>query len=121
VFKYSLRKQYSLCYRKERFSTAIIIYPYCKAPNGFIVLVGFMELPASLIAAYQRRSSTFTRPLPKYGGKGMYGAHVHEAVIASGEKEAASAFTWMNCTTTVSTFRPAAEENDTPDRCAEDP
>ena len=25
--------------------------------------------------------------LPKDGGKGMYGAHVHEAVIASGEKE----------------------------------
>ena len=26
-------------------------------------------------------------PLPKYGGKGMYGRHVHEAVIAAGEKE----------------------------------
>ena len=34
--------------------------------------------------------------LPKYGGKGMYGAHVHEAVIAAGEKESGITIHWVN-------------------------
>jgi phosphoribosylglycinamide formyltransferase-1 len=34
--------------------------------------------------------------LPKYGGKGMYGARVHEAVIAAGEKESGITIHWVN-------------------------
>lgn len=55
----------------------------------YIVLAGFLWLvPKSLLEAYPRKIvNIHPALLPKYGGKGMYGAHVHEAVIAHGEKE----------------------------------
>jgi phosphoribosylglycinamide formyltransferase 1 len=54
-----------------------------------IVLAGFMWLvPSHLLAAYpQQIVNIHPALLPKYGGKGMYGMHVHKAVIAAGEKE----------------------------------
>lgn len=56
---------------------------------GFIVLAGFLwKIPEVLIGAYRNRIiNIHPALLPKYGGKGMYGSKVHEAVIAAGEKE----------------------------------
>lgn len=53
-----------------------------------IVLAGFLWLiPSSLVKAYPNRIiNIHPALLPKFGGKGMYGAKVHEAVIAAGEK-----------------------------------
>lgn len=55
----------------------------------FIVLAGFLwKIPFSLIEAYQNRIvNIHPALLPKYGGKGLYGQHVHEAVLKSGDKE----------------------------------
>jgi len=55
----------------------------------FIVLAGFLwKIPQSLINAYPRHIiNIHPALLPKYGGKGMYGAYVHAAVLAAGEKE----------------------------------
>ena len=55
----------------------------------FIVLAGFLPLvPNFLIDAYPRRIvNLHPALLPKYGGKGMWGHHVHEAVKAAGETE----------------------------------
>ena len=55
----------------------------------FIVLAGFLlMIPNFLIAAYPRRIiNLHPSLLPKFGGKGMYGHHVHEAVKAAGETE----------------------------------
>jgi phosphoribosylglycinamide formyltransferase 1 len=55
----------------------------------FIVLAGFLwKVPLSLIEAYPRRIvNIHPALLPKWGGKGMYGAFVHEAVIGAGEEE----------------------------------
>ena len=55
----------------------------------FIVLAGFLLLiPESLVQAYPDRIvNIHPALLPKYGGKGMYGMHVHEAVKAAGERE----------------------------------
>lgn len=55
----------------------------------FIVLAGFLwKVPPALIHAYNGRIvNIHPALLPKYGGKGMYGHHVHEAVIAAGESE----------------------------------
>jgi phosphoribosylglycinamide formyltransferase-1 len=55
----------------------------------FIVLAGFLPLiPTFLIDAYPRRIiNIHPALLPKYGGKGMWGHHVHEAVKAAGETE----------------------------------
>lgn len=56
---------------------------------GFIVLAGFLSVvPAFLIDAYRERIiNLHPALLPKFGGLGMYGRHVHEAVKAAGEKE----------------------------------
>ena len=55
----------------------------------FIVLAGFLPLvPDFLIEAFPRRIiNIHPALLPKYGGKGMWGHHVHEAVKAAGETE----------------------------------
>ena len=46
------------------------------------------QLPASIVGAYRGRIlNIHPALLPKFGGKGMYGMHVHEAVIAAGEVE----------------------------------
>lgn len=59
--------------------------------NGvdFIVLAGFLlMIPDFLISSYPEKIiNIHPSLLPKYGGKGMYGSHVHEAVVAAGEKE----------------------------------
>lgn len=55
----------------------------------FIVLAGFLWLlPHYLIHTYDRRIvNIHPALLPKYGGKGMYGMRVHEAVKAAGDLE----------------------------------
>lgn len=59
--------------------------------NGidFIVLAGFLlMIPDFLITLYPEKIiNIHPSLLPKYGGKGMYGDHVHEAVVAAGDKE----------------------------------
>ncbi len=54
-----------------------------------IILAGFLWLiPVYLIDEYPNRIlNIHPALLPKYGGKGMYGMHVHRAVLASGESE----------------------------------
>ncbi len=54
-----------------------------------ICLAGYLRLlPVEVLAAYPDRIlNVHPSLLPKYGGKGMYGRHVHEAVIANREPE----------------------------------
>lgn len=54
---------------------------------NFIALAGYMKrVPPPVIAAYRNRIiNIHPALLPKFGGQGMYGIHVHEAVIAAGE------------------------------------
>jgi phosphoribosylglycinamide formyltransferase-1 len=54
----------------------------------FICLAGYMKLvPREIVRAYSNRMlNVHPALLPAFGGKGMYGIHVHEAVIASGAK-----------------------------------
>lgn len=55
----------------------------------FIVLAGFLlKVPAPILHDYPEKIvNIHPALLPKFGGKGMYGSRVHEAVIAAGEKE----------------------------------
>lgn len=55
----------------------------------FIVLAGFLwKIPQGLIDVYRNRIiNIHPALLPKFGGKGMYGNWVHQAVIDAGEKE----------------------------------
>jgi phosphoribosylglycinamide formyltransferase-1 len=54
-----------------------------------VILAGYMKrLGEKTLSAYQGRViNIHPALLPKYGGEGMYGAHVHEAVIAAGDQE----------------------------------
>jgi phosphoribosylglycinamide formyltransferase 1 len=56
---------------------------------SFIVLAGFLwKIPPELIRAYPDRIlNLHPALLPHYGGKGMYGKAVHEAVLAAGERQ----------------------------------
>jgi phosphoribosylglycinamide formyltransferase-1 len=55
----------------------------------FLVLAGFLwKIPLTLVEAYRGRIiNIHPALLPGYGGKGMYGRHVHESVIAAGDRQ----------------------------------
>lgn len=64
----------------------------------WIVLAGFLWLiPDYILKAFPRRIvNIHPALLPAYGGKGMYGSKVHEAVIASGEKQSGITIHFVN-------------------------
>ena len=63
-----------------------------------IVLAGFLWLiPQGLIDAFPNKIiNIHPALLPKYGGKGFYGHHVHEAVVAAHEKESGITIHYVN-------------------------
>lgn len=75
---------------KTELNDAEVMLPLLRKYDvGFIALAGFLPMvPSFLIDAYPRRIvNIHPSLLPKHGGKGMYGHHVHEAVKAAGDKE----------------------------------
>ena len=88
----------TLLINKEEFARTGYVESLRNADIHFIVLAGFLwKVPAVLVNAYPR-SIINIHPalLPKYGGKGMYGARVHEAVIAARENESGITIHWVN-------------------------
>ena len=63
-----------------------------------VVLAGFMMLvPKNLVAAFPNKIvNIHPALLPKFGGKGMYGHFVHEAVVAAKEKESGITIHFVN-------------------------
>ena len=64
----------------------------------FIVLAGFLvRVPDLLLHAYPDKIiNIHPALLPKFGGKGMYGDKVHQAVVAAGEKETGITIHYIN-------------------------
>ena len=91
----------------------------------FIVLAGFLPLvPTFLIDAFPRRIiNIHPALLPKYGGKGMWGHHVHEAVKAAGETETGMTVHYVTpvCDSgeIIAQYRCALSPDDTVDDIAE--
>jgi phosphoribosylglycinamide formyltransferase-1 len=80
----------SLILKKEQFLNGEDFLVYLKTNKiSHIVLAGFLlKIPEYLIKAYPDKIiNIHPALLPKYGGKGMYGHHVHEAVLKNQEKE----------------------------------
>ena len=75
--------------RKGFYETEEILDVLNSHEIDFVVLAGFLWLaPGYLVKAFKGKIvNIHPALLPKYGGKGMYGHHVHEAVKAAGEKE----------------------------------
>ena len=91
----------------------------------FIVLAGFLPLiPNFLIDAFPRRIvNIHPALLPKFGGKGMWGHHVHEAVKAAGETETGMTVHWVTpvCDSgeIIAQYKVALSPDDTTDDIAE--
>ena len=105
----------SLIINKEEFTSSGYVESLHNADIHFIVLAGFLwKVPEVLVNAYQpgmkidasvvngkvntARGIVNIHPalLPNYGGKGMYGSRVHEAVVAAGEKETGISIHWVD-------------------------
>lgn len=91
----------------------------------FIVLAGFLlMIPDFLVRAYQRRMiNLHPALLPKFGGKGMYGHHVHEAVKAAGETVTGMTVHWVSDVCDggeiIAQFKTAISPDDTPEDIAD--
>ena len=83
---------------REQLKDSSVVMPILQEFSiDFIVLAGFLPLvPNYLLDAYPRRIiNIHPALLPKYGGKGMWGHHVHEAVKAAGETETGMTVHWV--------------------------
>ena len=75
--------------RNEFYQTDDVIRILKNLQVDLIVLAGFLWLvPPALLTAFPNRIiNLHPALLPKYGGKGMYGDHVHNAILAAKEEE----------------------------------
>ena len=102
-----------------------VILPLLKEYSiDFIVLAGFLlVIPGFLIDEYDHRMiNLHPALLPKYGGIGMYGHHVHEAVKAAGETETGMTVHWVTREVDggdiIAQFSTPISPEDTPDDIA---
>ncbi len=105
------RKAAGVVERAERLGMPCLYFPKEEWASGenvlkamrerdidLIVLAGFLAMiPNALLEAYPDRIiNIHPSLLPKYGGKGMYGDHVHQAVIANHETESGITIHYVN-------------------------
>jgi phosphoribosylglycinamide formyltransferase-1 len=84
--------------RKQFYETNKIVQLLQNQQIDLVVLAGFMMLvPQAMVAAYPNKIvNIHPALLPKFGGKGMYGDHVHNAVVAAGETESGITIHYVN-------------------------
>ena len=93
--------------------------------TDLIVLAGFLSILKSEFCEKYKGKIINIHPalLPKYGGKGMYGHYVHEAVKVAGEKESGITIHYVNENydegNIIFQAKCRIDENDTPDDIAE--
>ncbi|GGK14354.1 phosphoribosylglycinamide formyltransferase [Yeosuana aromativorans] len=88
-----------LSFNRTAFYSTEIILDLLKNHNpDLIVLAGFLwKFPESILNAFPKKViNIHPALLPKYGGKGMYGMHVHEAVVANKEDETGITIHYVN-------------------------
>lgn len=89
----------SIVFNKNTFYNTSEIIDILKCESiDLIVLAGFLWLiPDNILKKYQDKIiNIHPALLPKYGGKGMYGMRVHEAVVANREKETGITIHYVN-------------------------
>ena len=89
----------SFVFTREAFNEATpVLETLAECKVEFIVLAGFLSMiPPPLLRTFPRRIiNIHPALLPKFGGKGMFGMHVHEAVVAAGEKESGITIHYIN-------------------------
>ena len=111
---------------KAELNKPAVILPLLREYNiDFIVLAGFLPLiPDFLIDAFPRRIvNIHPALLPRHGGKGMWGHHVHEAVKAAGDTETGITIHYVSPVCDggeiIAQFSTAVEPDDTPETIAD--
>lgn len=87
-----------VCSKMDFLSTNKVVDILREYKINFIILAGFLlRIPENIIHIYPNRIvNIHPALLPKYGGKGMYGDHVHEAVVKAGEHESGITIHYIN-------------------------
>ena len=89
----------SFAFTNAEFKEGIVVLKKMEEFNvDFIVLAGFMVMVSPVIIKMYYNSIINIHPalLPKYGGKGMYGHYVHEAVMAARETRTGITIHYVN-------------------------
>lgn len=89
----------ALSFNKIAFTKTNDVLNIVKASNpDLIILAGFLwKFPEAILNAFPNKViNVHPALLPKYGGKGMYGKYVHEAVVANKEKETGITIHYVN-------------------------
>ena len=88
----------SYTFKKIDFENGKVLEFLKEQQINFVVLAGFLlKIPGNLLQAYPNKIiNIHPALLPKFGGKGMYGAYVHEAVVAAKEKESGITIHYVN-------------------------
>lgn len=83
---------------REQFRNGWVLELLKEKQIDWIILAGFLWLiPSDMVRAFPNRMvNLHPALLPKFGGKGMYGHFVHEAVVAAGEKESGITIHFVN-------------------------
>lgn len=111
--------------RKDFYENGNVMQYLKEQQIDWVILAGFLWLvPEDMLAAYPNHIiNIHPALLPNYGGKGMYGHHVHEAVIANHEKESGITIHIVDnrydCGTTLFQAKCTLTDEDTPDTLAE--
>lgn len=76
-------------FSRKEMEAGVLLSKLQEEKIDWVILAGFLlKIPDELIRAFPNRMvNIHPALLPKYGGKGMYGMHVHEAVKAGGDTE----------------------------------
>jgi phosphoribosylglycinamide formyltransferase-1 len=87
-----------LHFNKHDFSISDTVLNILKNEADFIVLAGFLwRIPQKIVTAFPNKIiNIHPALLPKYGGKGMYGIHVHKAVKENNEDETGITIHYVN-------------------------
>ena len=88
----------TLLINKTEFAASGYVESLRNSDIDFIVLAGFLwKVPEVLVKAYPKAIiNIHPALLPNYGGKGMYGSRVHEAVISAGESKSGITIHWVD-------------------------
>jgi len=87
------------CFPKSEWESGEAVLAMLRSHEiDFVVLAGFLaRVPDVVLHAYpDKMINIHPSLLPKFGGKGMYGDRVHEAVIAAGEQESGITIHYTN-------------------------
>ena len=85
-------------FSKEELNESKVLQIVNDIEPDLIVLAGFLlKFPDNIIATYPNKIiNIHPALLPKYGGKGMYGMHIHRAIVGNKEKETGITIHYVN-------------------------